>query len=346
MRFKIAGIKFGHVPGTELSVSERVRAQSKATVKNVKHQMRMAVSEAKQGVLAANGLTARPAAPGAYNPAYVKPSAPPMELDAQGAPAPAPAGNKPRVFSSPRSQSVERPPQIVRQRSPRAPAAPAAPRSAGAAAKQSMLDLQNMMAGYSASAAAHTEQVLLGNSAARATTVAGAKPAPTNADVAGAAATLIKYLSDNNLTLLNANDLYELSCNPNVTAELRKAAKFMVENPDVYRDIEVAGLAGPDQVNSAGEMQQTAAALPGDARPYVPKATSPAVDATPTPANISKATGFIAQHMKNTGAESLDVTDLNKLVYDPTVSDDVRKAAKFLLQNSDVYAHIEANSAA
>ncbi len=344
MRFKIAGIKFGHVPGTELSVSERVRAQSKATVKNVKHQMRMAVSEAKQGVLAANGLTARPAAPGAYNPAYVKPSAPPMELDDQDAPAP--AGNKPRVFSSPRSQSVERPPQIVRQRSPRAPAAPAAPRSAGAAAKQSMLDLQNMMAGYSASAAAHTEQVLLGNSAARATTVAGAKPAPTNADVAGAAATLIKYLSDNNLTLLNANDLYELSRNPNVTAELRKAAKFMVENPDVYRDIEVAGLAGPDQVNSAGEMQQTAAALPGDARPYVPKATSPAVDATPTPANISKATGFIAQHMKNTGAESLDVTDLNKLVYDPTVSDDVRKAAKFLLQNSDVYAHIEANSAA
>ena len=143
-----------------------------------------------------------------------------------------------------------------------------------------MLDLQNMMAGYSASAAAHTQQVLFESSAARATTVAGVKPAPSNADVAGAASTLINYLSDNNRTRLNANALYELSRDPSVTPELRKAAKFMVENPDIFRDIEVAGLAGPDQVNSAGGMQQTAAALPGDARPYVPKATSPAVDAS------------------------------------------------------------------
>ena len=206
-------------------------------------------------------------------------------------------------------------------------------------------DLSTLLAGNSAQAAKQTDQVLYSNQAA-ATGVSVPRPAPTGGEVATAAGTLAKYQSDNGITLMNVNDVYELSRNPNVSPEVRNAAKFMVENPDIYRDIEVKGKATPDQVNSVGEMQQTARELAGDTKPYVPKSTSPAIDATPTQANVATAANSLVQHMKDTGVEELNATDLNKLAYDPTVSEDVRKAAKFMLQNTDVYAALEAQSAA
>ena len=206
-------------------------------------------------------------------------------------------------------------------------------------------DLSTLMAGNSAQMAKQTDQVLYANQAA-ATGVSVPRPAPTGGEVATAAGTLAKYQSDNGITLMNVNDVYELSRNPNVSPEVRNAAKFMVENPDIYRDIEVKGKATPDQVNSVGEMQQTARELAGDTKPYVPKSTSPAIDATPTQANVATAANSLVQHMKDTGVEELNATDLNKLAYDPTVSEDVRKAAKFMLQNTDVYAALEAQSAA
>ena len=222
--------------------------------------------------------------------------------------------------------------------------APVAPRQISNTEK-AFNDLSSMLAGNSAQAAKQTEQVLYSNQAA-ATGVSVPRPAPTGGEVATAAGTLAKYQSDNGIQLMNVNDVYQLSRNPNVSLEVRNAAKFMVENPDIYRDIEVKGKATPDQVNSVGEMQQTARELAGDTKPYVPKSTSPAIDATPTQANVATAANALVQHMKDTGVEELNATDLNKLAYDPAVSEDVRKAAKFMLQNTDVYAALEAQSAA
>ncbi len=133
MRFKIAGIKFGHVPGTKLSVTETVRAEGKAMVKDVKLQMRTAVREAKQGVLAAHGLTARSDARRANQAQFKAPArAPAPEFDDQGAPVP--AQNRKTGLQSYISQSRENQSQISGQRESHAASVPPAPAPAPAPA--------------------------------------------------------------------------------------------------------------------------------------------------------------------------------------------------------------------
>ncbi len=176
--------------------------------------------------------------------------------------------------------------------------------------------------------------------------VAGSGSVPTRGDVANAAGTLAQYQEDSHIDFMTSDDIYNLSRNALVPENVRNAAKFMVENPDVYHDIEVKAGQASDQKSSVNEMRDMATEMGSDVgSPYVPTTSSVAITAAPSAEGTAAAINTLGTYMSEKGMTELNANDLNAMLYSPDTSDDVKRAAKYMLQNSDVYESLTNASA-
>jgi hypothetical protein len=117
----------------------------------------------------------------------------------------------------------------------------------------------------------------------------------------------------------------------------------MLQNPDVYKQIETHDVAGADGISGVGNFEWAAqGGLDSE----------PAPGATDTMNSIStqgammgaqSAAGALASYMSQNGISSLDPNQLYKLANNPPAGtpSDVSAAASYMLQNPDVYKQIE-----
>ncbi|WP_449306296.1 phage tail tip lysozyme [Paraburkholderia humisilvae] len=75
-----------------------------------------------------------------------------------------------------------------------------------------------------------------------------------------AAGALASYMSQNNIGALDPNALYQLANNPppNMPPGVSEAANYMLENPDIYEQIETHDVAGADGISGIGNFQWAA----------------------------------------------------------------------------------------
>lgn len=165
-----------------------------------------------------------------------------------------------------------------------------------------------------------------------------------------ASSALADYMDANGNAGFNVNDLYRLANGQAVggkgqkpSAEQQQAARFMLENPDIYKEIEtsdnreVDGLVGKDDFKKAARGADSAS--DDDSYGY---------DA-PTPKSVSKA---LFDYMSANGNAGFNPTDLYMLAGGQPVggkgqkpSADAQQAAQYLLANPDVYKAIETSDA-
>ena len=167
---------------------------------------------------------------------------------------------------------------------------------------------------------------------------AGSGSGPSRGDVATAASTIAQYQQDGHIDFMTSDEVYDLSRNGLVPENVRNAAKFMVENPDVFHDIETRAGQASDQKFSVNEMRDMATEMGSDVgSPYIPTASSVAITSAPSAEGTATAINILGTYMSEKGMTELNVNDLNAMLYSPDTSDDVKRTAKYLLQNSDVY---------
>lgn len=166
-----------------------------------------------------------------------------------------------------------------------------------------------------------------------------------NAMAQSASGTLASYMNQNGIKSLDPNQLYQLANNPpaGTPPEVSSAAAYMLQNPDVYKQIETHDVAGADGISGVGNFEWAAqGGLDSE----------PAPGATDTMNSIStqgammgaqSAAGALASYMSQNGISSLDPNQLYKLANNPPAGtpSDVSAAASYMLQNPDVYKQIE-----
>ncbi|KAF7964067.1 hypothetical protein AWV80_02605 [Cupriavidus sp. UYMU48A] len=84
------------------------------------------------------------------------------------------------------------------------------------------------------------------------------QPQPQQMTAQSASGTLANYLKDATMLThghasLTANDLYVLS--QNADDDVSQAATYMLQNPDIYRQIETHDVAGTDGKSGIGELR-------------------------------------------------------------------------------------------
>ncbi|AIO69766.1 hypothetical protein DM82_4958 [Burkholderia oklahomensis] len=85
----------------------------------------------------------------------------------------------------------------------------------------------------------------------------GEAPRMTAQSAAGA---LGSYMSQNGLSTVDPDKLYQLAMNPpsGTPGDVSKAAKFMLDHPDVYQKLETHDVAGADGISGVGNFQWAA----------------------------------------------------------------------------------------
>ncbi len=190
----------------------------------------------------------------------------------------------------------------------------------------------------------------------------------TGMDAQSAAGALSSYMSQNGIGSLDPNQLYQLANNPpaGTPADVSSAASFMLQNPDVYKQIETHDVPGADGIAGVNDFQWAAQGGLGD--------TSSATNATnnsapPTDADFEaaldagdgddetdatdtmsaqSASGALASYMQQHGIKSLNPNQLYQLSQNPPAGTptDVSAAASYMLQNPDTYQQIETHDVA
>jgi hypothetical protein len=174
-----------------------------------------------------------------------------------------------------------------------------------------------------------------------------------------AAGALASYMSQNGVGSMDPNALYQLAQNPpaGTPQTVQDAAKFMLQNPDVFKAIETHDVSGADGVAGQGDMQWAAqggadnvASGAGGAGDVGGDSTA-AGDATGgsdaasggSPMTMQSAAGALAAYANQNGKTTVDPNALYQLAENPPsgTSKDVQDAAKFMLQNPDAYQAIE-----
>ncbi|MCW0096444.1 hypothetical protein OIV54_20095, partial [Burkholderia pseudomallei] len=85
----------------------------------------------------------------------------------------------------------------------------------------------------------------------------GAHDAMTAQSAAGA---LGSYMSQNGISTVDPDKLYQLAMNPSsgTPEDVSKAAKFMLDHPDIFRKLETHDVAGADGISGVGNFQWAA----------------------------------------------------------------------------------------
>lgn len=81
-----------------------------------------------------------------------------------------------------------------------------------------------------------------------------------NAMAQNASGTLASYMNQNGIKSLDPNQLYQLANNPpaGTPPDVSAAASYMLQNPDVYKQIETHDVSGADGVSGVGNFQWAA----------------------------------------------------------------------------------------
>ena len=163
----------------------------------------------------------------------------------------------------------------------------------------------------------------------------GMSPFGSGMDASSASGTLASYMNQNGIKNLDTNDLYKLSQNTSgdVPPGVQNAAKYMLQNPDEYKQIETHDVAGAGGKCGDGNFEWAAQGGLGSNGGQM---------------NAESASGALSSYMHQNGIKNLDTNDLYKLSQNTSgdVPQGVQNAAKYMLQNPDVYKQIETHDVA
>ena len=83
---------------------------------------------------------------------------------------------------------------------------------------------------------------------------------PSNEDVQSASGALAAFMHENGIKDLDESKLYELAENPppGTPSTVSQAAKFMLQNPDIYKQIETHDVKGADGKSAVGNFDWAA----------------------------------------------------------------------------------------
>ncbi|GLU31334.1 hypothetical protein WKR88_15115 [Trinickia caryophylli] len=167
--------------------------------------------------------------------------------------------------------------------------------------------------------------------------------ADTGMDTQSAAGALAGYMHENGINTLNPDQLYQLAYNPKdgTPSAVSAAAKFMLQNPDVFNQIETHDVAGSDGIASANDFDWAAQGEIGDVQPSAASSKAAQMD-------TQGASGALAGYMHENGIHTLTPGQLYQLAYNPRegTPPDVSAAAAYMLQNADAYNQIETHDVA
>ncbi|CAB3706004.1 hypothetical protein [Paraburkholderia rhynchosiae] len=153
-----------------------------------------------------------------------------------------------------------------------------------------------------------------------------------------ASGALASYMHENGINTLNPDQLYKLACGADacVQSGVSDAARYMLQNPDIFNQIETHDVAGADGIAGVNDFDWAAQGGLGD----VP-VTLVAVAASQT--DEQDAAGALASYMRGNGINTLNPNALYRLAYNPPVgtSLEVSAAASWMLQNADAFNRIE-----
>lgn len=176
----------------------------------------------------------------------------------------------------------------------------------------------------------------------------------------GASGALAAYMHQNGIGSLNPNQLYQMAYSPaaGTPSEVSDAAKFMLENPDAFNQIETHDVAGADGIAGVNDFDWAAqGGLSAGSNTDDAASTNDAsfIDAnamlfgdTGTSMDEQSASGALGAYLHEQGMHKLDPNQLYQMAYNPAngTPSDVSAAAKFMLSNPDSYNRIETHDVA
>jgi hypothetical protein len=152
-------------------------------------------------------------------------------------------------------------------------------------------------------------------------------------EASSAAGTLASYMKQNGIENVDLKDLSNLAENKSgdVPEGVQKAAKYMLENPDQYEQIETHDQSGLDGKSGVSNFEWAAQGGSNGGQ----------MDA-------QSASGTLASYMDQNGIQKLDMNDLYKLSENKSGDEPegVQNAAEYMLENPDQYKQIETHDVA
>jgi hypothetical protein len=174
-----------------------------------------------------------------------------------------------------------------------------------------------------------------------------------------ASGALAGYMNQNGIKTLNPDQLYQMAYNPKAgtPSDVTAAAKFMLQNPDVFNQIETHDVAGADGIAGANDFDWAAeGGLDDDASTQDDSGSGADTDGGSdtgggstggNPMSVQSAAGALSSYMSQNSVWTLDPSQLYQLAYNPKAGTPatVSQAAKTMLENSDAFNQIETHDA-
>lgn len=162
-----------------------------------------------------------------------------------------------------------------------------------------------------------------------------------------AAGALAGYMNQNGINTLNPDQLYQIAYNPKAGTppDVSAAAKFMLQNPDVFNQIETHDVSGADGIAGENDFDWAAEGGLDDAA-----STQDGGDTTSGDAQMSvqSAAGALSSYMSQNSVWTLTPNQLYQMAYNPQAGTlpTVSQAAKTMLENPDAFNQIETHDVA
>jgi hypothetical protein len=169
------------------------------------------------------------------------------------------------------------------------------------------------------------------------------QPAAPGMTAQSAAGALAAYMHEHNIQTVNPDQLYQMAYKPaaGTPPEVSQAAKFMLQNPDVYNQIETHDVPGSDGIAGVNDFDW--AAQGGLSASAGAQAGASAGGEAAFAAGIAGIAGALAAFMREHSVADMTPNKLYQLAFNPPAGtpSTVSKAAKSLLGNPDAYNKLE-----
>lgn len=178
------------------------------------------------------------------------------------------------------------------------------------------------------------------------------QPAAPSMTAQSAAGALAAYMHEHNIQTVNPDQLYQMAYKPaaGTPSEVSQAAKFMLQNPDTFNQIETHDVAGSDGIAGVNDFDWAAqGGLSASAGAQTGAQAGAAASGQPAFAGgIDGAAGALAAFMHEHSVATLTPSKLYQLAFNPAAGTPpaVSKAAKFMLANPDAYNRLETHDVA
>ncbi|MGN6084835.1 hypothetical protein [Trinickia sp.] len=175
-----------------------------------------------------------------------------------------------------------------------------------------------------------------------------AQPAAPSMTAQSAAGALAAYMHEHNVTTVNPDQLYQMAFKPDAGTppEVSQAAKFMLQNPDTFNQIETHDVAGSDGIAGVNDFDW--AAQGGLSASAGAQTGASASGQAAFAGGVDGAAGALAAFMHEHSVATLTPSKLYQLAFNPAAGTPpaVSQAAKFMLANPDAYNRLETHDVA